>query len=399
MMTYNRFSYIKRTIESLYKRAGNSFDLFIFDDYSDKETQENLKKLQNKYKFNLFTNISSIGIYKNLYSNLKNIPNTYDYYVKLDSDVEILSDNFFPEILETFKYPEKISGITPRVEGVQNSDRYEAKIEFYGGHAIKKNAPVVYGCCFIFPNETFNSFNQLSNKELMNSREKWGIDALLYKHALSFGNFLIVEDVSVYHIDNTYGQRRIYPNYFANRKRFCKMDIDDVWYLKASKYIFPKVIDKENYVRIKKMSSGFKDFCKNCKLFLTHNIDIEKKVVEQKEESIKIKNLTTIMKTVFKITSPLNFSPDDNIAQGTSEYFPEIPVWARNNSNIVIEKEQVREEEEIISEVSNVVEMSDKKEEKNKIENPINEIIENIKKNSPKKNKKGRRKKIKKTKK
>ena len=177
------------------------------------------------------------------------------------------------------------------------------------------------------------------------------------------------------------------------------MDIDDVWYLKASKYIFPKVIDKENYVRIKKMSSGFKDFCKNCKLFLTHNIDIEKKVVEQKEESIKIKNLTTIMKTVFKITSPLNFSPDDNIAQGTSEYFPEIPVWARNNSNIVIEKEQVREEEEIISEVSNVVEMSDKKEEKNKIENPINEIIENIKKNSPKKNKKGRRKKIKKTKK
>jgi len=385
MMTYNRFSYIKRTIESLYKRAGNKFDLFVFDDCSDKKTQEKLKKLKKKYKFNLFVNEKSIGIYKNLYSNIGFIPKTYDYYVKLDSDVEILSDNFFPELLENFKYPGKISGLTPRVEGIQNSDRYESKIDFYGGHAIKKNAPVVYGCCFIFPKKVFVSFERIPSKELTQSKEKWGIDALLYKHALSFGDFLIIEDVSVYHIDNSYCQRSINPNYFANRKRWCKMDVDDVWYLKASEYIFPNVISKENYVKIKDISSNFNNFCKNCELFLEQDDEVDKKIVEIKKENKKVEKITNIMETLFKITSPLNFTPDSNIKQGTFQYFKEIPEWAKNNPCLVIEKEE--------KEVEKIEEIEIKK------DTSVNDRIRNIKKNSPKKNKKGRVKKLKRNKK
>ena len=49
-------------------------------------------------------------------------------------------------------------------------------------------------------------------------------------------------------------------------------------------------------------------------------------------------------KTVYRVTSPLNFSPDKNMKQGTFKDFDEIPEWAINNTRLVIEKIEVKEE-------------------------------------------------------
>ena len=71
MLTYNRFQYVERSIDSLYKRAGHEFDLYVFDDFSDIDIQNKLKILQKKYNFKLFINEKRLGIYRSFYWNLK----------------------------------------------------------------------------------------------------------------------------------------------------------------------------------------------------------------------------------------------------------------------------------------------------------------------------------------
>lgn len=50
------------------------------------------------------------------------------------------------------------------------------------------------------------------------------------------------------------------------------------------------------------------------------------------------------MKTIYKISSPMNFRKDPNIEQGTFRYFSKLPDWAKNNPNIVIEVEERQKE-------------------------------------------------------
>lgn len=348
MLTYNRLEYIEKSIRSLYNRAGENFDLYVFDDHSNLKTRKKLKELKKEYKFNLTENKNSIGIYKNLFVNLKHIKKDYEYYVKLDSDIEILTDNFFKELLPCFNHPDVISGITPRVEGIQNSDRYESKIEFYGGHTIKKNAPVVYGCCFLFTKEVFLSLEKPSMEKVSSSSEKWGVDTLLYNHALSLGKFLIVEDVSVYHIDNNYGQRRKNPLYFIDRNRWDKADVNDVWYIEASKYIYPKVIDKSTYIKIKDISINFSDFKKKCKTYLKlkRKSIIEKKIEEDvKLEIEKREDKKNNEMLIYKIISPTNFPSCKYMKHGTYSYYQEIHDWAKNNPKLVIEKLKIKEKD------------------------------------------------------
>lgn len=349
-LTYNRPEYIKRSFESLYKRAGCKFEHFVFDDCSDEETKEKLLVLKKKYGFNLFTNDTRMGIYKSFYWNLKYIPLDYEYYVKLDSDVELLSDDIFLEMIENFRYPEKLGGATTRAEGIRNIDRHDSLIQFYGGHAIKDEAPIVYGCCMMFPNIMFKTFKRLEDKDLETTVEKWGIDSILLDHAKRIGKFLIIEDLSVYHIDNAYGQRKHNDSYFTDRKRWGIIDNDEVWFMKASKSIYPKFLNRSMFDEVRKYSANFEEFLENCKVFVKDETKFEKNLIEkqkqkQKEEIKQIEKQPVYMKTIYKITSPENFRPDPNIKHGESKLFAEIPLWAKNNPRIVYEKIEVRDEE------------------------------------------------------
>lgn len=348
MLTYNREEYVERTIESLYKRAGKKFDLYLFDDNSNSSFFKKVNYLKNKYNFKIFKNSSTLGIYKNFFSNITKIKKEYDYYVKLDSDIEILSDNFFSSLLPVFKHPQNIAGITPRVEGILNSDRYVSNISFYGGHVIKVNAPIVYGCCFLFMKETFKTLHIPTAEELNKSVEKWGIDTLLYENALKNGLFCIVEDVSVYHIDNTYGQRRKNPYYFINRDRWSRADINEVWFMEASKYVYPKTIDKQTYLKIKKVSESFNDFKKKCKTYLKmkKNTEIDKEIEKDVKKEIEIKeDLRNNEISIYKIMSPANFTSNKNIPRGKYVYYTELPIWAKNNPRLVVEKEKIKEKD------------------------------------------------------
>ena len=345
-LTYQRPEYIRRSLESLYKRAGCKFDLYVFDDASDAKTQKELKKLKSKYHFNLFFNKTHLNIYKSFYKNIGKIPLTYDYYVKFDSDIEILTDDFFPLAFEVFKM-NGVTGLTPRVEGIMNSDRYDAVIEFFCGHTIKLKAPIVYGCCLILSSVVFNTLKRLTQKELIDSNEKWGVDSKLYEHSLDLGRFLIVEDLSVYHIDNTYGQRRKYADYYMDRSRWKNVDLRDIWFIKASKVFAPKFIKKEDLLRIQRESTNFEVFVKNCKDFINeHKAEVNPDNIDEEDfefiKSLESQKLPPepgiIIKKFYRICSPLNFRPDPNIGHGTYKMYKEVPKWAKNNPRVVVEE-------------------------------------------------------------
>ena len=362
-LTYNRPSYIERSFESLYKRAGCQFDHYVLDDCSNKQTLQVLNRLQKKYKFRLLRSTEKLGIFKCFYTHLNKIPTDYKYYVKFDSDVEILSDNLFSQLIENFEHPLTISGLTPRVEGQVNSDRYEKTINFFKGHAIKIKAPIVYGCCLVFPAGVFNTFPRMTKEQLDDCIEHWGVDSKLYDHALTKGAFLIIEDLSVYHIDNTYGQRRVYPEYFTDRKRWDIIDNEQVSYMNISKVIAPNYLEKEDYVKLRKLSKSYENFVELCLKFVkdrkesllakeTYRLQAQRqermideqlqKVEEEHQRSEKI----VLIKKIYKITSPLNFPRDLNIEHGSFKYFSEIPGWAKNNPLVVIEIEEIKKNDE-----------------------------------------------------
>jgi len=346
-LTYNRPAYIERSFESLYKRAGMFFRHYVFDDGSNLETRKLLKELKKKYKFKLFLNVKrkTVGVYKHFYFSFLQIPKNFDYYVKLDSDVEILTDNFFPQILDLFAYKkEMISGVVPRAEGIKSFDRYVAQPEFYGSHTIKVTELVLSGCCMCFPAWVLEDFEIPKNDILEKLSTKWGIDSVLLDHSLTKGRFIIADDLSVYHIDNSYGQRRRYPEYFTNRKRWVKIDNDEVWYVLVSKEIYPDFISRPDFEKLRKRSPSFLEFLEDCKRFILNKGRYEeeqtniKQCISPKKESI-IKQMP--QQEMYKITSPLNFKPSEYIPHGESRYFKEIPIWAKNNASLVVEKVDV----------------------------------------------------------
>jgi glycosyltransferase involved in cell wall biosynthesis len=337
-MTFNRYKYIERSFESLYKRAGIKFDHYVFDDCSSLDTIDILKKLKNKYKFELYLNDERLDIIKSFHKNIKKIQKKYDYYIKIDSDIELLSDDCFKNLIENFN--NKISGMTPRIEGVLEHEKKINELEFYNGHVLKFRFPVAYGCFMIFPKKVFESFEIIQNKDLDNVEEKWGVDTMLYQHSLEYGDFVIVEDVSAYHIDNTYGQRRVDSDYFTERKRWCKIDIDEVWFIKASKLVFPKYIERKTYEKILSISSDYDDFIDNCKKHLKDNnylnLLLEEKLEKQKYENKDTVETEKIKK--YKISSPSNYRKDKNIQNGTHIICDDIPEWALNNDRVIIEE-------------------------------------------------------------
>lgn len=345
MLTHNRPEYVEKSIESLYMKAGINFDLYVFDDCSDKTTKRILDRLRKKHSFKLTYFEDRLNVAKNFCTAILNVPEDYKYYIKYDSDIELLTQDALKQVLDVFpisiKKINKVSGASPRIEGVFNYERYPEEVEFYKGHAIRYRTSVGFGCTMFFTNEVFKQFKKYSKDFVgIESDMKWGIDSKLYETILSYGTFIIVEDVSVYHIDNSFGQRKNF-DYFTNRKRWDIIDYEDVWYLKASSILYPKFFTREEYNTIKKISPDFSSFIKNCKEYTEHKAKIDMLAKEKDEETKKEgehkKIEPIIMKKVFRITSPANFNRDPNIEHGTYKYFSEVPKWAINNIRVVVE--------------------------------------------------------------
>ncbi len=332
-LTFNRPEYIKRSFDSLYKRAGMSFEHFVFDDHSDKNTLRLLKSLQKKYNFKMFTSKKHVNIYNNFKQYLHKVPLYFDYYLKLDSDIEILSDNALVHLLDVCSYNNgRVAGITPRVEGVLNVDRYGGTINFFNGHAIKVDSPVLFGCCLLLSKQFFVNYIKETK---VNTTEKWGIDAELYAEAKELGHFITVEDVSVYHIDNMYGQRRKHSEYFLKRSRWQNIDVNDTSFLLASKRLYPKYVKSIIFKKLIQETVSFKQFLQKCKEFAKQRRSAESLSIQTNDDIPETD--PTAKCQVFKIISPTNFPPVKELKHGTYKYCKRMPKWAANNPSVCVE--------------------------------------------------------------
>lgn len=341
-LTYNRPFYIERSFDSLYKRAGYDFDHYVFDDCSDKETTQLLRNLQKKYHFTLMRNDTRLGIFKNFHMNVRVIPEIYDFYMKFDSDVEVLSDDFLSSILDVVDMPAGLSVLTPRVEGMfnqQSFDDHTDRVEYYNSHALRIGIPIKYGCCLIFPREIFESFPKMTNNQLLTSTEQYAIDASLCKHSMQFGRSALIEDLSVYHIDNSYGQRRRDMTYFLNRNRWENADTTEVWFLKVSKDIYPRHIKRGMLDIIKNTSlDSYDAFLKACNDALTYGIDEDRDNWEVRHILQNVKQKEILKIVVYKITAPDNFVNSVNVPKNSITYFKVRPIWSSTDPGIVVEK-------------------------------------------------------------
>lgn len=342
-LTYNRPWYVERSFDSLYSRANHDFDHYVFDDCSDEETTRVLKKLERKYNFKLIQNKTRLGIFKNFHKNVREIPMKYDFYMKFDSDIEVLSDNFLPQLLDVADMPATVSAISPRVEGMFNSQRLDSlvqRVEFYNGHAIR-NVPVIYGCCLFFSKLAFESFPTMTDRQLSGSAEQYAIDSKLYEHALRIGKSVVVEDLSVYHIDNTYGQRCRDMEYFTSRNRWPVVDKNEVWFLRASKDIYPRHLKRSTLELLKNSNCiNYGEFLKSCVEALEYGIDDDKNNLETEKIAASVRHQDPSIKIdVYKITAPENFAgASKHLQKGSIAYFKIIPDWARDDTSVVIEK-------------------------------------------------------------
>lgn len=343
MLTYNRPEYIERSIESLFKKSGSPFDLFVYDDYSDPDVITLLKKLQKKYSFNLFLNKKHKNIALHFLDSLRNLPTNYDIYLKFDSDIEILTNDFLSHVLDVFDGDKlNLSGLSPRVEGVFAFERYPNNLDFYNGHYIRLATSVAYGCSLFFRKKILINF--LAKYDRIGSIDDFGIDTKLYEECIQNGNFAIIEDISVYHIDNTLGQRRKYSDYFTDRKRWPIMDNEEIWFLNASKKNYPLFLKRPILEDIARISEDYPIFLTNIEVYLRNKTEFEEKRVEylkthNKEDIKEIKKKET--QQMYKISSPNNFPSSKNIKHGSIAYYQELPHWAKNDPRVVIEIEEV----------------------------------------------------------
>jgi glycosyltransferase involved in cell wall biosynthesis len=335
-LTYNRPQYIKRSFESLRNRSGISFDHYIFDDGSDKETIDFLNS-QKEHFANIHFQNKNMNVSANFYQALKLIPKTYEYYLKFDSDIELLTDDLLKGLVDITELL-NIGCVVPRVEGISWGGNADGILNFYKNHCIRIQKSMNHGCCMLIPRIAILNYIRLSEK--LKDDDKWGADTKLYQSALLNGEKLIlVEDLSVYHIDNTAGQRKDWK-YFKDRKRWQRADDSYVDYLRASKDIAP------NYVERAIMDNLFEVAGETYESFLSalnEHVKNPDKLMELRKK-LKVKD----RRIAYRISSPSNYPSDPHITHETEIIVNKVPEWARNNGHVVVEQIELESWEDSI---------------------------------------------------
>lgn len=332
-MVYNRLEYVRKSFESLREKAGMDFDHYVFDDNSDDITLEYLRT--EKYNFKkLILNDQRMGIAKNFQEALSVIPERYDYYIKIDSDIQLLSDNFFINLLEIAKFP-NMGCLLPRIEGVSSPwKQFHSRVQFFNGHAIRILNAAPWGGFMLF------------DKKIIDFRDtcddNFGVDSRLSQFINEKElEVVFIEDLSAYHIDNMFGQRRKYPHYFKERARWERLDKRAIDFMIVSRMLGNKFVDREvMYGLYEYVDGDFESFKDIMIEFVENPNEFDNVLSEGKKLPEIVEEKRTVNK--IKISSPPNFPKSEHIQSGTFILVDEIPEWAKNNPRVVIERVKVK---------------------------------------------------------
>lgn len=147
IVVHNEFEFVRNCIDSLYKNTKN-FNLFIWDNASDKQTKEYLEKIQKKKNVKLYKSEQNIGfvIPNNLMAKNSKSP----YLILLNSDTEVRP--YWDKVLVGFLEKNKDVAACGFQGGMVNEQGLGVSINF--GYEVD----YICGYCLCIPRKIYKEF-------------------------------------------------------------------------------------------------------------------------------------------------------------------------------------------------------------------------------------------------
>lgn len=219
----DRFEYTMIMSNFMRVLSGYPFDWFVIDQKSGEDMMRWYLSAPIK---RILYNQENTGIAKGWNQAIKLIKETdkYDIIIKIDNDAQMLTKGWLKSMVSIFERNRKVI-LSPYVEGLEDSpggvlrQRASGEMPYV---LINDNVlgivPYLGGIVWAAPIELYEDFSfdesgfMVGNKDYLIS---------LYAKSQGYGLFYI-ENLRVYHIDGTLGQKQKYPDYFKEIERLRK---------------------------------------------------------------------------------------------------------------------------------------------------------------------------------
>ncbi len=147
IVVHNEFEFVRNCIDSLYKNTKN-FNLFIWDNASDKQTKEYLEKIQKKKNIKLYRSEQNIGFV--IPNNTMAKDSKSPYLILLNSDTEVRP--YWDKVLVGFLEKNKDVGACGFQGGIVNEQGLGVSINF--GYDVD----YICGYCLCIPRKIYKEF-------------------------------------------------------------------------------------------------------------------------------------------------------------------------------------------------------------------------------------------------
>jgi len=215
-LTRERLDYTQRTFAEIKGTAGIEFDHFVLDNGSRDGTPEWLEKNKDLFK-KVILSPDNKGLWGGINIILKetNFFEGYNYVLKLDNDVEFITDCWLRRLaLMSAEMGNKVV-LSPYVDGLGSglggAPRYSH--ELIAGNKISYSHHVG-GICLFTSQDAYKASGYFPG--CLGKAQGW--DVFFCGRAKNMGyKIAYLEDVKIKHMDTTVEQEKIRPDYY-NRK-------------------------------------------------------------------------------------------------------------------------------------------------------------------------------------
>lgn len=156
VVVHNQYNYIKKCLESVFENTSN-FNVYIWDNASDKKTENYLKKI-SKNKKNIFLHRSEKNLGFIIPNNKMVKKCSSDFIILLNSDTQVLRN--WDNVLIGFLKRNKDVSLVGYEGGLLNKDG--KGVDVCSGY----NADYICGYCMCFSKKTYDQFGLFDEKNI-----------------------------------------------------------------------------------------------------------------------------------------------------------------------------------------------------------------------------------------
>jgi len=171
-LTMNRLKYTMDTLESMRKMTKYPFDHYILDQGSTDKTWTWLCDKEKDYNLKLYTEEKNLGISRGSNYLLDKIGFEYDIIIKVDNDLEFISEGWLEAIVDVFERTHGLV-VSPYIEGLIDHPGGSPRIR--DGYLDKHYIGIVQhlgGACIAAPVEVYKSFRWEEN-DFYHGEQDW----------------------------------------------------------------------------------------------------------------------------------------------------------------------------------------------------------------------------------